>query len=194
MLQSTHSLPSNHFILVRDYGLCRPGLDQHAVGVHTRLMGNSQTSSDSHDSGRTLLDRSEVDLNLELHLRSLQIIVAAKIGRDIEPRLAFFDSLLKQADYAGWGVAIATAGLAIHLVWKFSALAEQVSGICISTLFLQASPKMGHLCRLAIIRSKIMALMSAHTCNSDTDVDAWLDDAQAVQQDSASSARDFRTS
>ena len=33
------------------------------------------------------LDRSEVDLNLELHLRSMQIVVTAKLGRDIEPQL-----------------------------------------------------------------------------------------------------------
>jgi hypothetical protein len=120
------------------------------------------------------LDRSEVDLNLELHLRSLQIIVAAKIGRDIEPQLAFFDSLLKQADYAGWGVAIATAGLAIHLVWKFSALASKYLAYALNA-FPSARLPDGSSLPVGDHPIEIMALMSAHTCNSDTDVDAWLD-------------------
>jgi hypothetical protein len=120
------------------------------------------------------LDRSEVDLNLELHLRSLQIIVAAKIGRDIEPELTLFDSLLAEADYTGWGVAIATAGLAIHLVWKFSALASKYLTYALKA-FPSARLPDGSPLPVRDHPIEIMALMSAHTCNSDADVDAWLE-------------------
>lgn len=71
------------------------------------------------------MDRSEVDLNLELYLRSVQIVVAAKLARDIEPQLALFDVLLNEAEYNGWGVAIGAGYFAIHFVWKFSASASK---------------------------------------------------------------------
>jgi len=119
------------------------------------------------------LDRAEVDLNLELYLRSMQIIVAAKLGRDIEPQLVLFDALLKEAGYAGWGVAIASGTLAIHLVWNFSALANKYLVYALKE-FPSARLPDGSSLPIGNYPLEIMALMSAHTCKSDVDVDAWL--------------------
>ena len=94
------------------------------------------------------MDRSEVDLNLELYLRSVQIVVAAKLGRDIEPQLALFDVLLHEAEYNGWGVAIGAGYLAIHLVWKFSASANKYL-LCALNAYKNAAFRTGRRCRPA---------------------------------------------
>ena len=119
------------------------------------------------------LDRSEVDLNLELYLRSMQIVVAAKLGRDIEPQLALFDTLLQEADYTGWGVAIGAGTLAIHLVWKFSASTSKYLLYALNS-FPSARLPDGSSLPVRDHPMEILALMSAHTCKSDADLDAWL--------------------
>lgn len=119
------------------------------------------------------LDRAEVDLNLELLLRCMQITVAARLGRDIEPQLVLFDALLNEAGYAGWGVAIASGTLAIHLVWKFSALANKYLVYAVKA-FPSARLPDGSSLPSGNYPLEIVALMSAHTCKSDADVDRWL--------------------
>jgi hypothetical protein len=119
------------------------------------------------------LDRAEVDLNIELLLRSMQIIVAAKLDRDIEPQLILFDALLEEAGYTGWGVAIASSTLAIHLIWKFSALANKYLMYAVKA-FPSARLPDGSSLPGGNYPLEIMALMSAHTCKSDADVDTWL--------------------
>ena len=119
------------------------------------------------------LDRSKVDLNLELFLRSAQIVVSAKLGRDLDRQLAAFDSLLKEAEYTGWGVAVGAGYLAIHLVWKFSAAASKYLLYALNAYKTARLPD-GSALPTKNYPMEIMALMSAHTCKSDADVDAWL--------------------
>ena len=119
------------------------------------------------------LDRSDIDLNLELYLRSVQIVVAAKLGRDIEPQLALFDTLLNEAEYDGWGVAIGAGYLAIHLVWKFSASANKYLLYALNAYKTARLPN-GSPLPTGDYPMEIMALMSANSCKSDADVDAWL--------------------
>jgi hypothetical protein len=119
------------------------------------------------------IERSEVDLNLELYLRSVQIVVAAKLGRDIEPQLALFDALLKEAEYNGWGVVIGAGYLAIHLVWNFSASANKYLLYALKAYKTARLPD-GSPLPTGDYPMEIMALMSANSCKSDADVDAWL--------------------
>ena len=119
------------------------------------------------------MERSEVDLNLELYLRSVQIVVAAKLGRDIEPQLALFDMLMKEAEYNGWGVAIGAGYLAIHLVWKFSASANKYLLYALNAYKTARLPD-GAPLPTSDYPMEILALMSANSCKSDADVDAWL--------------------
>lgn len=119
------------------------------------------------------LERTEVDLNLELYLRSVQIVVAAKLSRDIEPQLALFDALLKEAEYSGWGVAIGAGYLAIHLVWNFSASANKYLLHALNAYKTARLPD-GSPLPTSDYPMEVMALMSANSCKSDADVDAWL--------------------
>lgn len=119
------------------------------------------------------IERSEVDLNLELYLRSVQIVVAARLGRDVEPQLALFDALLNEAEYDGWGVAIGAGYLAIHLVWNFSASANKYLLYALKAYKTSRLPD-GSPLPTGDYPMEIMALMSANSCKSDADVDAWL--------------------
>ncbi len=119
------------------------------------------------------IDRAEIDLNFEIYLRAVQIVVIAKLGRPIEHELAQFDALLEEAEHQGWGVAIGAGYLAIHLVWKFSAVASKYL-VPALTAFQVAHLPDGSRLPVADYPLESLALMSANTCNSDEDVDAWL--------------------
>src|SRR5713101_7898813 len=68
---------------------------------------------------------ADVDVNLQINLRAMQVSVRAKQGRDVLPLLEILDALIAQVGGKGWGVAAATSGLAIHLVWRHPILANK---------------------------------------------------------------------
>jgi len=70
-------------------------------------------------------DLSSVDVNLQINLRAMQIAVLAKRGRDFLVAEAMLDALVGQVGGKGWGVAVASSGLAIHLVWRNPILANK---------------------------------------------------------------------
>ncbi len=117
---------------------------------------------------------SGVDLNLQINLRSAQVIVLAKRGRDVTAQLENFDRLVSDLGGTGWGVAVAAAGLAIHLVWSLPIRANNYLLLSLATFPDARLPDGSPLPPLGSTPFEHILWISAYNCRSDADVDSWL--------------------
>ncbi len=116
---------------------------------------------------------SGVDVNLQISLRAMQIAVLAKRGQDIQPMIQTLDGLIAHVEAQGWGVAAATSGLAIHLVWRAPLLANKYLLLALGSYETARLPDGSPLPPVAYPLEHIL-WVSAYNCKSDADVDSWL--------------------
>ena len=116
---------------------------------------------------------ADVDLDLRLYLRAMQIVVLARQGRDVSSKVLDIDAMIAQAPSESWGAAAATGMLAINLVWWWPALANKYLA--------EALPRVSTARMLDGSRFptgeyplEIILWMSGYTAASDEDVDSWL--------------------
>jgi hypothetical protein len=117
---------------------------------------------------------ASVDLNLQINLRSAQVIVLAKQGRDVTAQLRNFDKLVSDLGGTGWGVAVAAAGMAIHLVWSLPKRANDYLLLSLATFPDARLPDGSRLPSLGSTPFEHILWISAYNCRSDADVDSWL--------------------
>jgi tetratricopeptide (TPR) repeat protein len=115
-----------------------------------------------------------IDLNLQINLRSAQVVVLAKQGRDVTAQLANFDKLVLDLGGTGWGVAVAAAGLAIHIVWSRPIEANKYVLLSLATFPEARLPDGSPLPSLGKTPFEHILWISAYNCKSDADVDSWL--------------------
>jgi hypothetical protein len=115
---------------------------------------------------------SDVDVNLQICLRAMQIVVLAKQGRDIQPMVEKVDALISD-DVTGWGTAIASSTLAIHLVWRLPVLANKYLLHALSSFATARLPD-GSALPHGDYPLEDLLWVSAYNCKSDADVDSWL--------------------
>jgi len=118
-------------------------------------------------------DLSSVDVNLQINLRAMQIAVLAKRGRDFLVAEAMLDALVGQVGGKGWGVAVASSGLAIHLVWRNPILANKYLLLALDNYESARLPD-GSTLPPAPHPLEHILWVSAYNCKSDADVDSWL--------------------
>lgn len=116
---------------------------------------------------------SGVDVNLQMSLRAMQVAVLAKRGQDIQPMSQTLDGLIADVGAQGWGVAAATSGLAIHLVWRDPILANKYLLLALGSYEAARLPDGSPLPPVAYPLEHIL-WVSAYNCKSDADVDSWL--------------------
>lgn len=116
---------------------------------------------------------SGVDPNLQMSLRAMQIAVLAKRGQDVQPGIETLDALIAHVGAQGWGVAVATSGLAIHLVWRDPILANKYLLLALGSYETARLPDGSALPPVAYPLEHIL-WVSAYNCKSDADVDSWL--------------------
>jgi len=121
-------------------------------------------------SGQAL---SSVDVNLQMSLRAMQIAVLAKRGQDVQRVIETLDALIADVGAQGWGVAVATSGLAIHLVWRDPVLANKYLLLALGSYGTARLPDGSALPTVAYPLEHIL-WVSAYNCKSDADVDSWL--------------------
>jgi hypothetical protein len=116
---------------------------------------------------------AEVDANLQLMLRGMQISVRTKQGRDASLMIGILDTLIAQVHGKGWGVAAATSGLAIHLVWRDPILANKY---LLQALESYGTARLPDGSALPTIEPPFEQILwvSAYNCRSDAEVDSWL--------------------
>lgn len=114
-----------------------------------------------------------VDLNLQINLRAMQIAVRAKQGKDVAPMIEVLDTLIAEAHGEGWGVAAATSGLAIHLVWQDPILSNQFLLQALNSYKDARLPDGSPLPHAEAPLEDILWI-SANNCRSDVHVDSWL--------------------
>jgi tetratricopeptide (TPR) repeat protein len=116
---------------------------------------------------------SDVDINLQLYLRAMQIVALDNQGRNVLPMVERLDALIAEVRGKGWGVAIATSMLAVHLALGEPILANkyllEALGSFADARLLDGSPLPSGDYPLEII-----LWMSAYSSKSDADVDSWL--------------------
>jgi hypothetical protein len=116
---------------------------------------------------------ANVDINLQINLRAMQIAVLAKWGRDFLVAEAILDALIGQVRGKGWGVAVASSGLAIHLVWRNPILANKYLLLALEN-YEQARLPDGSTLPPVPYPFEHILWVSAYNCKSDADVDSWL--------------------
>ena len=114
-----------------------------------------------------------VDVNLQINLRAMQVAFRAKQDRDVRRVVEALDALIAQAGGKGWGVAVASSGLAIHLVWRDPILANKYLLLALDTYENAHLPDGSPLPPLPHPLEQ-MLWISAYNCKSDEDVDSWL--------------------
>ena len=116
---------------------------------------------------------ADVDVNLQINLRAMQVSVRAKQGRDAQPMVEILDALIAQVGGKGWGVAAATSGLAIHLVWRHPILANKYLLQALGSYETARLPD-GSALPVGDYPLEIILWITAHSCKSDAEVDSWL--------------------
>jgi hypothetical protein len=115
---------------------------------------------------------SDVDVNLQICLRAMQIVVLAKQSRDIQPMVEKVDTLISD-DVNGWGTAVAASTLAIHLVWRLPILANKYLLHALGSFATARLPDGSALPHGDYPLADLL-WVSAYNCKSDADVDSWL--------------------
>ncbi|MGB7591339.1 MAG: hypothetical protein WCD04_19345 [Terriglobia bacterium] len=116
---------------------------------------------------------ADVDVNLQLSLRALQIVVLARQGRDVLPMVAALDALIGEVGGAGWGVAVATAGLAVRLARQLPIVANKYLLHALGSFADARLPDGSALPRVDYPLETIL-WVSSYSCKSDVEVDSWL--------------------
>lgn len=116
---------------------------------------------------------ANVDVNLQINLRAMQVDVRAKQGRDVAKVAEVLDALIAQVRGKGWGVAVACSGLAIHLVWRHPILANRYLLLALDNYEDARLPDGSVLPHTPYPLEHIL-WVSAYNCKSDADVDSWL--------------------
>ena len=117
---------------------------------------------------------SEVDPNLQLFLRAIQVTVLAKQGHDIRPMIQRIDALVAELGGEGWGVAGASGMLSVNLVWDFPTLANKFLLVALRS-YPNARMLDGSALPIGKDPLEILLWMSAYSCKSDAEVDSWLE-------------------
>ena len=115
----------------------------------------------------------DVDLNLQINLRAMQLAVRAKQGRDVAAMIETVDGLIAEAGGQGWGVPAGASGLAIHLVWRDRILANKYLLQALASYKTVRLPD-GSPLPVASYPLEDMLWISAYNCTSEADVDSWL--------------------
>ena len=116
---------------------------------------------------------SGVDVNLQMSLRAMQIAVLVKRGQDVRAGMETLDALIAHVGAQGWGVAIATSGLAIHLVWRDPILGNKYLSLALGSYEAARLPDGSALPPVDYPLEHILWI-SAYNCKTDADVDSWL--------------------
>ena len=116
---------------------------------------------------------TDVDVNLQLCLRALQIVVLARQGRDVLPMLAALDAIIAEVRGTGWGVAVAAGTLAIHLVRELPILANKYLLHALGS-FTDARLPDGSALPRSDYPLETILWMSSYSCKSDVEVESWL--------------------
>jgi hypothetical protein len=116
---------------------------------------------------------ADVDVNLQLCLRALQIIVLARQGRDVLPMVASLDALIGEVRGTGWGVAVATSGLAVNLARQLPILANKYLLHALAS-FANARLPDGSALPRGDYPLETILWVSSYSCKSDVEVDSWL--------------------
>lgn len=114
-----------------------------------------------------------VDVNLQINLRAMQIAFRAKQGQDVVRMVEVLDVLIAQVGGKGWGVAVACSGLAIHLVWRHPILANRYLLLALDN-YEDARLPDGSALPHTLYPLEHILWVSANNCKSDADVDSWL--------------------
>ena len=117
--------------------------------------------------------RSDVGVDLQLYLRALQTVVLAKQGRDFLPTLEMLDALIAEVGGEGWGAALATGMLAVHLSGRMPILANKYLPLALRS-FESARLPNGSPLPTADYPLENILWMTAYACKSDAEVDSWL--------------------
>jgi hypothetical protein len=114
-----------------------------------------------------------IPLDLLLYLKSMQIAVLAKQGRDFSNGLQQLDAMLATALNDSWGAAMAAATIAIYVVWLVPAIANKY--------LLQALKRMpaarlpdGSAFPAREYPLEMVLWMSSYAGKSDEDADSWI--------------------
>ena len=114
-----------------------------------------------------------VDVNLQINLRAMQLAVLAKQNREFLTAKELFDQLIAQVGQEGWGVAVASRGLAIQLAGRYPVLANEYLLLALKSFETARLPDGTFLPSIPYAMEHIL-WVSAHSCKSDADVDSWL--------------------
>lgn len=115
-----------------------------------------------------------VDIDLQICLRALQVVVLAKQSRDIQPYVTALDALIGEVGGAGWGVAVATAGLAVHLAMQLPVLANKYLLHALASIADARLPD-GSALPHGDYPLETTLWVSSYGCKSDAEIDSWLE-------------------
>jgi tetratricopeptide (TPR) repeat protein len=114
-----------------------------------------------------------IPLDLLLYLKSMQIAVLAKQGRDFSNGLQQLDAMLATAPSDSWGAAMAAATVAIYVVWLVPALANKYLLEALRRMPAARLPD-GSAFPSREYPLEMMLWMSSYTGKSDEDADSWI--------------------
>ncbi|MEZ2346415.1 ATP-binding protein [Terriglobus sp. RCC_193] len=116
---------------------------------------------------------NEIPLDLLLYLKSMQIAVLAKQGRDLSAGLSQLDTMLAAAPSGSWGAAMAAATIAIYVVWLFPSIANKYLVEALRRMPAARLPD-GSSFPTPEYPLEMILWMSSYTGKSDEDADSWI--------------------
>jgi hypothetical protein len=114
-----------------------------------------------------------IPLDLLLYLKSMQIAVLAKQGRDFSDGLQQLDAMLTTAPSDSWGAAMAAATIAIYVVWLVPAIANKYLLEALKRMPAARLPD-GSAFPSREYPLEMVLWMSSYTGKSDEDADSWI--------------------
>ncbi len=114
-----------------------------------------------------------IPLDLLLYLKSMQIAVLAKQGRDFSNGLQQLDAMLATAPNDSWGAAMAAATIAIYVVWLVPAIANKYLLEALKRMPAARLPD-GSAFPAREYPLEMVLWMSSYTGKSDEDADSWI--------------------
>ena len=115
------------------------------------------------------------DLNLQLYLKALQVVVADRLGGQIDRLVSQLDALIDESGSKGWGVAMAAGHVAIHMARKNAALANRFLVPAVNQFNLSEFPTGGVEMPRPGYPLEGILWVTAVSSHSDEDVFSWLD-------------------
>lgn len=116
---------------------------------------------------------NEVPPDLLLYLKSMQIAVLAKQGRDLTAGLQQLDEMLADAPSDSWGAAMAASTIAIYVVWLLPAVANKYLLEALRRMPAARLPD-GSSFPTPEYPLEMILWMSSYTGKSDSDADSWI--------------------